>query len=87
MNDYSISNLFWFDIFDENFKEYKGKNVYQFQNIHEKDKKKDINVFEYINKIYKHKYKVEKSNSINVTKKHRDSITDLIKQEERNQNN
>ena len=25
--------MFWFEIFDENLKEYKGKNKYQFQAI------------------------------------------------------
>lgn len=61
-------DLFWFDIFDENLKECNSKNKYQFQyaNIHEKDKKKDLNIYEQIANIrlFKIRSKLDQSNSL-----------------------
>jgi hypothetical protein len=39
--------MFWFDIFDENLKEYKGKNKFQYLSLEQTDKKqnKDENIY------------------------------------------
>ena len=65
-------DLFWFDIFDENMKECNSKHKYQFQytNIHEKDKKKDQNVYEQFSQIgiFRIRNKIQQSNSIKQTR-------------------